>query len=145
MDTMDTKTLAFVQPELAELKEKGLYKNIRTLEGPQGAWVQIGGKRVLNFCSNNYLGFAADERIKAAAKAAIDKYGVGPGAVRTIAGTMSIHEELERELAGFKGVEACLTVQSGFNANLCVIPALVGKGDTIVSDEIGRASCRERV
>ena len=102
--------------------------------------MEIEGRKVLNFCSNNYLGFAADERIKEAAKAAIDKYGVGPGAVRTIAGTMTIHEELERELADFKGVEACLTVQSGFNANLCAIPALVGKGDTIVSDELNHAS-----
>jgi len=137
---METKTLDFIKPELDELKEKGLYKNIRTLESAQGAWVQIGGRKLLNFCSNNYLGFAADDRIKAAAKAAIDKYGVGPGAVRTIAGTMSIHEELERELADFKGVEACLTVQSGFSANLCAIPALVSKGDTIVSDELNHAS-----
>lgn len=137
---MDTKTLDFIKPELDELKEKGLYKNIRTIESAQGAWVQIGGKKVLNFCSNNYLGFAADERIKNAAKAAIDQYGVGPGAVRTIAGTMSIHEQLERELAEFKGVEACLTVQSGYNANLCAIPALVGKDDTIVSDELNHAS-----
>jgi glycine C-acetyltransferase len=133
-------TLDFIKPELEELKEKGLYKNIRTIESAQGAWVQIGGRKVLNFCSNNYLGFAAHERIREVAKAAIDKYGVGPGAVRTIAGTMSIHEELERELAEFKGVEACLTVQSGFNANLCAIPALVGKGDTIVSDELNHAS-----
>lgn len=132
--------LDFIQPELNELKEKGLYKNIRTLESSQGAWVQIGGRKLLNFCSNNYLGFAADERIKAAAKAAIDRYGVGPGAVRTIAGTMTIHEELEKELAEFKGVEACLTVQSGFSANLCAIPALVSKGDTIVSDELNHAS-----
>jgi glycine C-acetyltransferase len=137
---MDKNTLNFIQPELNELKEKGLYKNIRTLEGAQGAWVQIDGRKLLNFCSNNYLGFAADERIKEAAKAAIDKYGVGPGAVRIIAGTMTIHEELERELAQFKGVEACLTVQSGFSANLCAIPALVGKGDTIVSDELNHAS-----
>lgn len=137
---MENKTLNFIQPELNELKEKGLYKNIRTLESAQGAWVQIEGRKVLNFCSNNYLGFAADERIKEAAKAAIDKYGVGPGAVRTIAGTMTIHEELERELAEFKGVEACLTVQSGFSANLCAIPALVSKGDTIISDELNHAS-----
>ena len=137
---MQTKTLNFIEPELNELKEKGLYKNIRTIQSAQGAWVEIEGRRVLNFCSNNYLGFAADERIKAAAKGAIDKYGVGPGAVRTIAGTMTIHEELERELAKFKGVEACLTVQSGLIANMCAIPALVGKEDTIVSDELNHAS-----
>lgn len=137
---METKTLNFIQPELQELKDKGLYKNIRTIESAQGAWVEIDGRKVLNFCSNNYLGFAAHERIRNAAKAAIDRYGVGPGAVRTIAGTMTLHEELERELAEFKGVEACLTVQSGFSANLCAIPALVGKGDTIVSDELNHAS-----
>lgn len=137
---MKKNPLAFIQPELKELKEKGLYKNIRTLESAQGAWVQIGGRKLLNFCSNNYLGFAADDRIRQAAKDAIDKYGVGPGAVRTIAGTMTIHEQLEKELADFKGVEACLTVQSGFSANLCAIPALVGKGDTIVSDELNHAS-----
>lgn len=137
---METKTLNFIKPELDALKEKGLYKNIRTLESAQGAWVQIGGRKLLNFCSNNYLGFAADPRIREATKAAIDKYGVGPGAVRTIAGTMAIHEELERELADFKGVEACLTVQSGYIANLCAIPALVGPGDTIVSDELNHAS-----
>ncbi|HOB34261.1 MAG TPA: glycine C-acetyltransferase [Bacillota bacterium] len=137
---MGARTLDFIQPELDELREKGLYKNIRTIESAQGAWVQIEGRKVLNFCSNNYLGFAAHQRICRAAKEAIDKYGVGPGAVRTIAGTMSIHQELERELAEFKGVEACLTVQSGFNANLCAIPSLVGRGDTIVSDELNHAS-----
>lgn len=137
---MKTNRWEFIQPELEELKEKGLYKQIRTLEGPQGAWVQIGGKKVLNFCSNNYLGFAADEKIREAAKDAIDRFGVGPGAVRTIAGTMTIHEELEQELARFKGVESTLVVQSGFSANLCAIPALVGKGDTIISDELNHAS-----
>lgn len=137
---MSTNTLAFIESELSALKEEGLYKNIRTLQSAQGPWVEIEGRRVLNFCSNNYLGFAADQRIRTAAKEAIDRYGVGPGAVRTIAGTMTIHEELERELAAFKGVEACLTVQSGFSANLCAIPALVGKEDTIVSDELNHAS-----
>lgn len=137
---MPTAQLDFIERELQELKDKGLYKNIRTIQSAQGPWVEIEGRKLLNFCSNNYLGFAADDRIKAAAKAAIDKYGVGPGAVRTIAGTMTIHEELERELAKFKGVEACLTVQSGLIANMCAIPALVGKEDTIVSDELNHAS-----
>lgn len=132
--------LAFLQTELAELREKGLYKSIRTLQSAQGPWVEIEGRKVLNFCSNNYLGFAANPRIRAAAKAAIDRWGVGPGAVRTIAGTMTVHEELEEALADFKGVEACLTVQSGFIANLCAIPGLVGKDDTIISDELNHAS-----
>ncbi len=130
----------FIDRDLQELKDEGLYKNIQTLEGAQGAWVQIKGEKVLNFCSNNYLGFAADPRIKEAAKKAIDKYGVGPGAVRTIAGTMTIHKELERELAEFKGVEATLVLQSGFSANLAAIPALADKGDTIISDELNHAS-----
>ncbi len=137
---MNKDVLGFINPELEELEQKGLYKHIRTLEGPQGAWVEIDGKKLLNFCSNNYLGFAADERIKKAAKDAIDRYGVGPGAVRTIAGTMTVHKQLEEELASFKGVEACLVVQSGFSANLCAIPSLVGKGDTIISDELNHAS-----
>ncbi|ACB83890.1 glycine C-acetyltransferase [Natranaerobius thermophilus] len=132
--------LNFIQTELEELKEKGLYKDIKTLEGPQGAWVQIKGKKMLNFCSNNYLGFANHSQIVEAAKKAIDEYGVGPGAVRTIAGTMDIHHQLERKLAEFKGVEAALSVQSGFKANLSAIPALVGKGDTIISDELNHAS-----
>lgn len=137
---MTRDKLAFIQPELDELKQKGIYKNIRTLQSAQGPWVEIEGRKVLNFCSNNYLGFAAHPRIREAAKNAIDKWGVGPGAVRTIAGTMSVHEELERALADFKGVEACLTVQAGFIANLCAIPALVGPEDTIVSDELNHAS-----
>ena len=92
------------------------------------------------FCSNNYLGLAADRRLRMAAKEAIDRYGVGPGAVRSIAGTMELHKELERELAKFKKVPAVLSFQSGFAANLAVIPALVGKGDTIYSDSLNHAS-----
>ncbi len=104
------------------------------------AWLTIDGQRVLNFCSNNYLGLANHPRLRDAAKPAIDQYGVGPGAVRTIAGTPSLHVELERRLAAFKGVAAALTFQSGFNANLATIPALVGKEDVIFSDELNHAS-----
>jgi glycine C-acetyltransferase len=105
-----------------------------------GAWVRIEGKRVLNMCSNNYLGFADDERLKRAAKEAIDAYGVGPGAVRSIAGTMSLHIELERRIARFKGTEAALSVQSGLNTNLSVIPLLMEKDDIIFTDELNHAS-----
>ena len=126
--------------EIEELKEQGLYIYIRTLEGPQGAWLTIGGKKVLNMCSNNYLGFANEPRLKEAAKKAIDEWGVGPGAVRTIAGTLKIHEELERALAEFKKVEAVLFLQTGFIANQAVIPAIVGAGDAIFSDELNHAS-----
>src|SRR6056297_2501592 len=129
-----------LKKELGNLKDEGLYNNIRTLESPQGAWVEINGKEVLNFSSNNYLGLANHSETVKAAKEALDKYGIGPGAVRTIAGTMSLHEELEEKLAKLKKVEATLTFQSGFNSNLAVIPALVGKGDTIYSDELNHAS-----
>jgi len=126
--------------EMEELKEQGLYVYIRTLEGPQGSWLTIGGKKVLNMCSNNYLGFANEPRLKEAAKKAIDEWGVGPGAVRTIAGTLKIHEELEKALAEFKKVEAVLFLQTGFIANQAVIPAIVGAGDAILSDELNHAS-----
>jgi glycine C-acetyltransferase len=126
--------------ELDRMKREGLYGNIRTLESPQGATVKIGGKSVLNLCSNNYLGFANDPRVREKAKEAIDRYGVGPGAVRTIAGTMDIHLELEKKLAKFKGAEAAITFQSGFCANLAVIPTLTDEGDLIFSDSLNHAS-----
>ncbi len=126
--------------EIEDLKEQGLYINIRTLEGPQGAWLEIEGKKVLNLCSNNYLGFANEERLKEAAKKAIDYWGVGPGAVRTIAGTLKIHEELEKALAEFKKVEAALFFQTGFITNQAVIPTLIGEGDAVFSDELNHAS-----
>jgi glycine C-acetyltransferase len=100
----------------------------------------VDGKRVLNFCSNNYLGLANHPKIKEAAKKAIEEMGVGPGAVRTIAGTMDLHVELDKRLAKFKGVEAAISFQSGFTANLGTIPALVGKEDVIFSDELNHAS-----
>ncbi len=136
---MESKT-AWIERELAQLKEQGLFNTIRTLQSPQGAWLTVDGKRVLNLCSNNYLGLANDPRLIAAAKNAMDKYGIGPAAVRSIAGTMDLHVELERRLAAFKHVEAAITFQSGFNANLATIPALVGKGDVIFSDELNHAS-----
>ena len=136
----NSNKMSFVTEELKRLKNEGLYVNIRVIESPQGPWVQIEGRRVLNLCSNNYLGLCNDPRLCAKAKEYIDKYGVGPGAVRTIAGTMSIHVELEKKLAAFKGAEAALVVQSGFCANLSAIPPLVGKGDLIFSDELNHAS-----
>ena len=135
-----TKRLEWVQQELDSLKEAGLYNRIRTLGSPQGAWLTVDGQKVLNFCSNNYLGLANHPKIVEAAREALNKYGAGPGAVRSIAGTMEIHLELERRLAAFKGVEAAITFQSGFCANLATIPALVGKEDVIFSDELNHAS-----
>ncbi|MCL2007328.1 MAG: glycine C-acetyltransferase [Treponema sp.] len=133
-------SLAFMSEELDRMKREGLYGNIRTLESPQGATVKIGGKEYLNLCSNNYLGFANDPKICEKTKAMIDKYGVGPGAVRTIAGTMDIHLELEKRLAAFKGAEAAIVLQSGFCANLAVIPTLMVEGDLIFSDSLNHAS-----
>jgi len=134
-----TKT-DWISEEIANLRKVGLFTQIRTIESPQGAWLVVDGQRVLNFCSNNYLGLANHPHLVDAAKAALEKYGVGPAAVRTIAGTMDLHLELESRLASFKGVEAALTFQSGFNANLATIPALVGKADVIYSDELNHAS-----
>ncbi|MFV1949804.1 MAG: glycine C-acetyltransferase [Anaerolineales bacterium] len=133
-------TLDWIADELAELKKAGLYNHIRTLESPQGAWLTVDGKKVLNFCANNYLGLANHPRLVKAARDAAEKYGVGPGAVRTIAGTMDLHLDLERRLAAFKKVEKAITFQSGFAANLGTIPALVGKEDVIFSDRLNHAS-----
>lgn len=130
----------WIVDELSNLKKSGLLTHIRTLSSPQGAWLVVDDKKVLNFCSNNYLGLANHPLLVESAKAAIDEFGVGPGAVRPIAGTMALHLELERRLAAFKGVEAAITFQSGFNANLAAIPALVSKEDVIYSDELNHAS-----
>lgn len=132
--------LSFITQELEALKQEGLFVTIRTLESPQGAWIVVDGKRVLNLCSNNYLGFCNDPALKEAAKKAIEEFGVGAGAVRTIAGTMKLHLELEQKLAEFKGTEAVVSFQSGFCANLATIPALVGREDVIFSDELNHAS-----
>jgi len=135
-----SKKLQWIEEELQKLKDAGLYNRIRTLSSAQGAWLVVDGKRALNFCSNNYLGLANHPRLVQAAREAGEKYGVGPGAVRTIAGTMDLHIKLEERMAAFKGVKAAITFQSGFNANLATIPALVGKADAIFSDELNHAS-----
>lgn len=132
--------LQWIQDEIDNLKEAGLYNRIRTLSSAQGAWLVVDGKRTLNFCSNNYLGLANHPRLVQAARQAVESHGVGPAAVRTIAGTMDLHLDLERRLAAFKGVNSAITFQSGFTANLGTIPALVGKDDAIFSDELNHAS-----
>jgi glycine C-acetyltransferase len=136
---MESK-LKWIQEELENLKTSGLYNRIRTINSAQGAWLVVDGKRVLNFCSNNYLGLANHPRLVAAAEQALKSYGAGPAAVRTIAGTQDLHLELERRMAAFKGVEAAISFQSGFCANLATVPALVGKEDVIYSDELNHAS-----
>ncbi|MDI6770881.1 MAG: glycine C-acetyltransferase [Anaerolineales bacterium] len=135
-----SKKTEWIQQEINNLQTAGLYNRIRTIGSPQGAWLTVDGKQVLNFCSNNYLGLANHPQLTAAAKKAIDGFGIGPAAVRSIAGTMTLHLELERRLAAFKGVEAAITFQSGFTANLATIPALVGKEDVIFSDRLNHAS-----
>ena len=137
---MSSDALGWIDDELANLTAAGLRTAIRTIESSMDAWVTIDGRRLLNFCANNYLGLANHPRLRAAAKTAIDNMGVGPGAVRTIAGTTALHVELEERLAAFKHAEACITFQSGFTANLATIPALTGDGDLIFSDELNHAS-----
>jgi glycine C-acetyltransferase len=132
--------LAFVDDELTALRAHGLYRWPRELAGEQAPVCVYDGRRVINLCSNNYLGLANHPRLKDAARRAIDAYGVGSGAVRTIAGNMTIHQTLERRLAAFKRTEAALLYQSGFTANAGTVAALLGKEDVVVSDELNHAS-----
>lgn len=132
--------LSFLDREIAGLKEQGLFNKIRTISTAQDAWIEVDGKKVLNMCANNYLGFANHPELKKAAQEAIEIYGVGPAAVRSIAGTMSLHNELEEKLAKFKNVEAAISFQSGFSANTATIPTLMAAEDVIFSDELNHAS-----
>lgn len=131
---------SFLSRNLDELKSKGLYNEIDVLEGANGPKITIRGRQLINLSSNNYLGLANDARLKAAAVEATEKYGVGAGAVRTINGTMDIHTELEKKLARFKGTEAAIVFQSGFNCNMGAISAVMTKNDAILSDELNHAS-----
>jgi len=130
----------WLEEDIQSLKDLGLYNKIRTISSPQGARLIIDGKSVLNFCSNNYLGLANHPRLTQAAEEALKRYGLGPAAVRTIAGTTDLHVELEKRLARFKGAEDVVTFQSGFTANLGTISAVVGKEDVIFSDRLNHAS-----
>ncbi len=132
--------LAYLDDELREMKARGLFRWPRLLTGPQAPVAVYDGREVINLCSNNYLDLANHPRLKEAARRAIDDLGVGPGAVRTIAGNMAIHRELEAELARFKRTEATLLFQSGFTANAGTVSAVLGKEDVIVSDELNHAS-----
>ncbi|OFL46955.1 8-amino-7-oxononanoate synthase [Nosocomiicoccus sp. HMSC067E10] len=136
-----SKTLQkYLNQNLTELKDNGLYNEIDVVEGANGPIINIDGKELINLSSNNYLGLATDEEMKAVAKEAIDSHGVGAGAVRTINGTMDLHRDLEEKLAKFKGTEAVIALTSGFNANQGAIPAIMKKGDAILSDELNHAS-----
>jgi len=131
---------AFLQDNLTELKQQGLYNTIQPLESPNGPLITIQGREFVNLSSNNYLGLANDERLKEAAIRATTDFGTGSGAVRSINGTLMLHVELEEKLAQFKGTEAVLTYQSGFNCNMAAISAVMGAGDAILSDELNHAS-----
>jgi glycine C-acetyltransferase len=131
---------SFLKEEYEDLVRQDLDWKLRVLSGPSAPWCVVDGKKVLMFCSNNYLGLSNHPKLKEAAKRAVDTHGAGSGSVRPIAGTMDLHMELERRLAGFKGAEASLVYQTGFAANAGLIPQLAGKGDVIVSDELNHGS-----
>lgn len=132
--------LGFVDAHVRELRERGLFRQLPVLQSPQGPRIRIGDRELINMSSNDYLGLANDPALREAAMAGAKTWGGGAGAVRTIAGTLDIHQELEAEIASWKGVEATLVFQSGFAGNLGTIPALVGRGDVILSDELNHAS-----
>ncbi|HEX6467309.1 MAG TPA: glycine C-acetyltransferase [Terriglobales bacterium] len=132
--------LAYLSQQIQELKQKGTFFKLRVLEDEQGPVCTYDGKRVINIASNNYLGLTTHPKLREAALEATRKYGVGSGAVRTVAGTMRIHMELEEKIARFKNVEACVVFQSGFAANAGTVSAILGKEDFIISDELNHAS-----
>jgi glycine C-acetyltransferase len=137
---MRTDPLAYLDAELDALRKQGLFRPLRVLDGEQGAYTAIDHRSVVNLSSNNYLGFTSHPRLRERALAALQALGVGTGSVRTIAGTMQIHMELERRLATFKRTEATVVFQSGFAANAGTVAALLGRDDVIVSDELNHAS-----
>src|SRR3954452_11668444 len=135
-----TDPLSFLGTQLDDLRQRGTFFHLRVLEDEQAAVCTFDGKKVINLASNNYLGLTTHPKLREAALAATKKYGVGSGAVRTIAGTMSLHMELEEKIAKFKGTEACVVFQSGFTANAGTVSAILGKEDFIISDELNHAS-----
>ncbi len=137
---MSKKLDAFLQENLSELKEQGLYNEVDPVEGPNGAIIKVAGSELINLSSNNYLGLATDEELKQVAIQAVKDYGVGSGAVRSINGTLDLHVKLEDKLAEFKGTEAAISFQSGFNCNMAAISAVMDKNDAILSDQLNHAS-----
>ncbi len=140
MTTATRNQLSYLHDELGNLKAKGLYFRLRVLEGEQKPIANFDGKEVINLSSNNYLGLATHRKLRRAALEATRRFGVGAGAVRTIAGTMKIHMELEEQIARFKNTEACVVFQSGFTANAGTVAAILAKDDLIISDELNHAS-----
>ena len=138
--TTRTNPLSYLSDQLKDLKQRGTYFRLRVLEDEQAAVCTFDGRRVINLASNNYLGLTTHPKLREASLKATKQYGVGSGAVRTIAGTMSLHMELEEKIARFKNVEACVVFQSGFTANAGTVSAILGKEDFIISDELNHAS-----
>jgi len=132
--------LSYLTDQLNDLKAKGTHFKLRVLEDEQAPICTFDGKKVINLASNNYLGLTTHPKLREAALEATRKYGVGSGAVRTIAGTMKIHMELEEKIARFKNAEACVVFQSGFTANAGTVSAVLGKEDFIISDALNHAS-----
>jgi glycine C-acetyltransferase len=137
---MRADPLAYLSAELAALKEQGLYRRLRVLEGEQKAATTFDHRQVVNLSSNNYLGLTTHPKLRERAIVAIERFGVGSGSVRTIAGTMAIHVELERRLADFKKTEAVVVFQSGFTANAGTVSSILTKDDVVISDELNHAS-----
>src|SRR5574337_786242 len=140
MATVTRNQLSYMHDQLEDLKAKGLYFRLRVLEGEQKPVANFDGKEVINLSSNNYLGLTTHRSLRKAALEAVRRWGVGAGAVRTIAGTMKIHMELEEQIARFKNTEACVVFQSGFTANAGTVAGILGKDDLIISDELNHAS-----
>jgi glycine C-acetyltransferase len=138
--TARTNPLSYLSDQLNDLKQKGTYFKLRVLEDKQAPVCTFDGRKVINLASNNYLGLTTHPKLREAALEATKKYGVGSGAVRTIAGTMTLHMQLEERIARFKNVEACVVFQSGFAANAGTVSAILGKEDFIISDELNHAS-----
>ena len=132
--------LTYFTKTIESMKEKGLFNTIRTVESGQGAWLRVNGKKVLNFCSNNYLGLASEKRLSQAAIIAIKKYGVGTASVRALSGTNTLHLELEERLAKFKKAQGCLVLTGGYMANMAAIQTIMDKEDIVISDELNHAS-----
>ena len=137
---MSVHDLKFLQEKVDQLKKDGVYRKLPVLEGKNSSTIKLDGHEMVNLSSNNYLGLANHPKLKKAAQEAIEKYGVGAGAVRTIIGNMDLHENLEKKLAEFKGTERVFIYQSGYDCNIGTIQAIMEKGDLIISDELNHAS-----
>ena len=134
------QSFSFIREELKELKLQNLFREFKTVQSHPGEWVTVNDRKLLNLCSNNYLGLAGDPRIRKAAAAAMETYGFGATASRLVVGNYELYDQLEKETADFKGTEASLVFSSGYTANVGIIPSLVGREDIVISDKLNHAS-----